>query len=126
VKNAAAKRAASRDKARRSLNTHPDLLVETLCQLTDEQLVVLLQEVLARRVPEGTSHHTFFLGIAFERESAAPPSWTIGAVAYPPKEGTTDERGFAQHGTCRWCQIQVASWEKTGTCPLCGHVVTLT
>jgi|SRR5579862_4273298 len=120
MEKADARQAARSEKARRSLRKHPDVVAEALCQMTDDELVRTLQTVFAQRLPEATPLSKFFLGIGYDLESDSPPLWSVGAVAWPPEERTTDERGFAQRGTCRSCQVRVASWEKDAICPLCG------
>lgn len=106
---------------------HLEQLSAKLQSLSDEELVAVIQDALARR-PAGNDGH-LFLGIASE-----DGDWQVEALAKPevehyapsrPSEVFVGPTGFGQEGTCT-CGFKVRSNMKHGVCSICGNPVSMT
>jgi hypothetical protein len=115
-------------------------LAEHLRRLPVEELVSVLQDVFASRLPfpneTAFCRNRFFLGVAssdLESDKGEPESWgpwTIEAVAYPDPAHYGDtlgpDWGLCQSGACCNCDVRACSNVKNGICAICGATVYMT
>lgn len=117
-----------------------DQLVEHLCRLQSAELVDVLRNVFAARLPwpeeAAFCRNKFFLGIAssdLESDAGEPTRWspwTCEAVASPDHqrygENPAPDLGLCQAGTCTACGVGARSNVKYGFCGVCESAVYMT
>ena len=115
-------------------------LSEQLARLPVEELVAVLRDVFAARLPfpeeAAFCRSRFYLGTAHSDLLSDPGAaeawgpWQTDAVAYPNPAEWGDslgpDYGLCQAGTCMGCGTAVRSNVKGGVCPVCGAAVWMT
>ncbi len=131
-------------------SSETDALIDALTELSNQDMLEVLQAVFARRIPYEpeqdfqTSHYVLSVtsnvrlddwedgedGLPAEEWSG----WNLRVVgdydkeSYPEVAAGEIELGsgeFDQRGMCRTCQTPVASIAKRAICPVCGAKVFL-
>jgi len=114
-------------------------LIEQLAGLPVDELVAVLRDVFVARMPfpetEGFWRSRFFLGIAHRDPLSVPEgaaeweTWWSDAVAYSdttePSISSGPDYRLCYAGTCLGCNTSVRSSAKSGLCPVCDTVVSM-